>query len=57
VNLIVVGTGYVGLVAAYCLANSGHQVTYVETDKGKLSPLNQVLSPNHKKLNVDRNND
>ena len=44
-NLIVVGVGYVGLVAACCLANSGHQVTCVETDEAKLKLLRQGISP------------
>jgi len=44
-NLIVIGAGYVGLVAACCLANSGHQVTCVEANEARLKLLNQGLSP------------
>jgi len=44
-NIIVVGAGYVGLVAACCLANSGHQVTCVEANEARLKLLNQGLSP------------
>lgn len=44
-HIIVVGAGYVSLVAACCLANSGHRVTCMETDKTKLKLLNQGLSP------------
>ena len=44
-KLAIVGTGYVGLVAACCLANSRHQVTCVETNKARLKLLNQDLSP------------
>ena len=33
--------GDVGLVAACCLANSGHQVICVEVDEAKLKVLNQ----------------
>ncbi len=44
-NIIVVGAGYVGLVAACCLANSGHQVTCVEANEARLKILNQGLSP------------
>ena len=46
-NLVVciIGAGYVGLVAACCLANSGHKVTCVETNEAKLKLLNQGLSP------------
>lgn len=43
--LCIIGAGYVGLVAACCLANSGYQVTCVETDEAKLKLLNQGLSP------------
>jgi len=31
-NIIVIGAGYVGLVTACCLANTGQQVTCVEND-------------------------
>lgn len=44
-NITVIGVGYVGLVAACCLANSGHQVTCVECDEAKLKLLNQGISP------------
>ena len=48
-NIIVIGAGYVGLVAACCLANSGHQVTCVEANGAKLKLLNQGLSPINEK--------
>ncbi len=35
----VIGTGYVGLVTAVCLAQWGHEVACVETDKAKLRLL------------------
>ncbi|HUV45506.1 MAG TPA: NAD-binding protein [Dehalococcoidia bacterium] len=44
-NLIVIGAGYVGVVASCCLANSGHQVKCVETNEARLKLLNQGLSP------------
>lgn len=47
--IYIIGAGYVGLVAACCLANSGHQVTCMETDKTKLKLLNQGLSSIHEK--------
>lgn len=31
----VIGAGYVGLVAACCLAHSGHEVTCIERDEQK----------------------
>ena len=43
-NVTVVGAGYVGLVAACCLAGSGHQVTCVEKDQDKLAVLKQGKS-------------
>jgi len=43
-NITVIGAGYVGLVAACCLANSGHRVNCVETDQTKLKLLNQGKS-------------
>ncbi len=44
-EIVVVGAGHVGLVAACCLANSGHRVTGVEIDKAKLELLNSGISP------------
>ena len=44
-NITVIGAGYVGLVAACCLANSGHQVTCVEANEAKLRLLNHGTSP------------
>lgn len=38
-NVCVVGTGYVGLVTGACLADVGHQVTCVDTDRTKISGL------------------
>ena len=38
-NLCVVGVGYVGLVAATCLAESGNDVVAVDSDAGKIERL------------------
>jgi UDPglucose 6-dehydrogenase len=38
-KIAVIGTGYVGLVTGTCFAESGHQVTCVDTDKRKVDML------------------
>lgn len=48
-NITIIGAGYVGLVAACCLASSGHRVTCVESDKTRLNLLNQGTSSIHEK--------
>ncbi|GFN23669.1 UDP-glucose 6-dehydrogenase [Thermanaeromonas sp. C210] len=45
VKIVVVGMGYVGLVAACCLARSGHQVIGVESAPEKLSKLRSGILP------------
>jgi len=45
VNLSVVGVGYVGLVAATCLAESGNDVIAVDSDRGKIERLQQGEIP------------
>ncbi|RKT47472.1 UDP-glucose dehydrogenase family protein [Thiocapsa rosea] len=44
-NVSVVGTGYVGLVSAVCLAEKGHQVICVDVDEAKVDQINQGISP------------
>lgn len=44
-NITVIGTGYVGLVAACCLANSGHHVVAVEKNLDKLGQLVEGVLP------------
>src|SRR5438477_10327096 len=39
VNIAVVGSGYVGLVAAVCFAEIGHSVVCVDNDEGKVAAL------------------
>lgn len=38
-NLVVVGTGYVGLVTAVCMAEKGHNVICLDIDKDKIEYL------------------
>ncbi len=44
-KLVVVGTGYVGLVAGACFADSGRDVTCVDTDPSKVEALRQGVIP------------
>jgi UDPglucose 6-dehydrogenase len=39
VNITIIGTGYLGLVHAACMAHLGHQVLGVDSDAGKISKL------------------
>jgi len=45
VKLCVVGTGYVGLVAGTCFAESGNDVICVDIDAEKVSRLQQGITP------------
>jgi UDPglucose 6-dehydrogenase len=38
-NIVMIGTGYVGLVTGTCLAESGNDVTCVDIDQGKIDRL------------------
>jgi UDPglucose 6-dehydrogenase len=44
-NIAIVGTGYVGLVAGVCFAETGHQVFCVDIDEAKVSKLSQGEVP------------
>ena len=44
-NIAVVGTGYVGLVAGTCLAESGNDVTCVDIDAAKIAMLKEGKVP------------
>ncbi len=44
-KIAVVGTGYVGLVAGTCFADSGNEVTCVDVDKNKVDQLNDGEIP------------
>lgn len=44
-NIVVVGTGYVGLVTGTCFAEMGHNVTCVDVDKGKIEGLKNGILP------------
>lgn len=44
-NIVVVGTGYVGLVTAVCLAENGHSVVCVDNNEEKIKMLQKGKSP------------
>jgi len=47
VKIAVVGTGYVGLVAGACLAETGNDVVCVDVDAAKVASLKQNKLPIH----------
>ena len=44
-KISIVGTGYVGLVTGICLAELGHNVLCIDSDKDKISQLKKGISP------------
>jgi len=44
-HIAVVGSGYVGLVAATCLSEMGNDVICVDNDSGKIDDLNNGIIP------------
>lgn len=44
-KIVIVGTGYVGLVSGTCFAQTGITVTCVDVDKEKIENLNQGIVP------------
>jgi len=44
-RIAVVGTGYVGLVAGTCFADSGHEVICVDVDEAKIAQLRRGETP------------
>lgn len=44
-NIAVLGTGYVGLVAGVCFADAGHEVVCVDSNKAKIDTLNSGKVP------------
>ena len=44
-NIVIVGTGYVGLVSGVCFAEMGVNVTCVDIDKEKIKSLEQGIMP------------
>lgn len=44
-NIVIVGTGYVGLVSGVCFAEMGIQVTCIDIDKAKIDKLERGIMP------------
>ncbi len=49
-QLAIVGSGYVGLVAAACFAELGHEVICVDNDEQRIAALNRGEVPIHEKF-------
>lgn len=49
-QIAIVGSGYVGLVAGACFADLGHDVVLVDNDKQKIAALRQGAIPIHEKF-------
>src|SRR5260370_15465146 len=50
VKVSVIGSGYVGLVAAACFAELGHEVICVDNDARKIAGLERGETPIHEKF-------
>lgn len=46
-KILIIGTGYVGLVTGACLAEKNHQVACVDIDEKKIEKLNSGFCPIH----------
>lgn len=49
IKIVVAGTGYVGLVAAVCFAEKGHQVIAVDVDENKIQQMKSGKCPVYEK--------
>jgi UDPglucose 6-dehydrogenase len=50
ISITIVGSGYVGLVAAACLAELGHRVLCVDNDDARVKSLNEGIVPIHEEF-------
>ena len=44
-RLVMIGTGYVGLVSGACFADFGHEVTCIDKDEAKIARLHEGVMP------------
>ena len=44
-NIVIVGTGYVGLVTGVGFAEQGHSVSFIDLDSSKIDKLNNKQLP------------
>ena len=44
-KLVVIGTGYVGLVSGVCFAEFGFETTCIDKDKNKITELEKGVCP------------
>ena len=44
-KIVIIGSGYVGLVSGACLADFGHTVTCVDNDASKIAALERGMVP------------
>ncbi len=49
-RIVVVGSGYVGLVAGACFADLGHEVVVVDNDREKIAGLQRGIIPIHEQF-------
>ena len=50
IKIAIVGSGYVGLVAAVCFAEMGHEVACIDSDEAKVAVLRAGVAPIHEHL-------
>ena len=52
-NIVIIGTGYVGLVTGVGLANLGNTVNFIDLDKDKIQYILKQILPTYTPLDFD----